>query len=183
MLLEFAFMSIRVKGTYWEDEKVGVPRKFALACSVWLSLIGLAGQCLGHTIHYTVEPKGITIRVFYAADDPASYSEYEIFGPGDNEPYQVGRTDRRGCLSLFPDRPGVWKIKVLGESTHGFHGVNLELKVDQALQAESFSRPLLATHTRLITGLSLIFGIFGIYAYWRSRKARRGQDSQGRGRT
>jgi nickel transport protein len=123
-----------------------------------------------HTIHYAVEPKGMTVRIFYAANDPASYAEYELAGPGDALPYQTGRTDRNGCVSFLPDRPGVWQVKVLGESAHGFHGVTIEVKVDQALGLESFSKPLVATHTRLITGLSLIVGIFGIYAYWRSRK-------------
>lgn len=125
---------------------------------------------LAHTIHYTVEPKGVTIRVFYAAEDPASYAEYEVFGPGDTEPYQIGRTDRRGCLSLLPDRPGDWKVKVLGESAHGFHGITIDFKVDQAMGLEGFTKPLVATHTRLITGLSLIVGIFGIYAWWKSRR-------------
>lgn len=141
-----------------------------LASGVCMALLGLSLPCLAHTIHYAIEPKGITIRIFYASDDPASYSEYEVFGPGDSEPYQVGRTDRRGCLSLLPDRPGEWKVKVLGESAHGFHGLTIHFKVDQALGLESFSKPLLATHTRLITGLSLIAGIFGAYALWRSRK-------------
>ncbi len=130
-----------------------------------------------HTIHYSVEPKGMTVRVFYSPDDPASYAEYEVFGPGDTEPYQIGRTDRRGCVSLLPDRPGEWKVKVLGESAHGFHGITIELKVDEALMLEGFSKPLVATHTRLITGVAIIFGIFGLYALWRSRKgpAREGE--------
>jgi hypothetical protein len=42
--------------------------------------------------------------------------------------------------------------------------------VDKELNLESFSKPLVAAHTKLITGLSLIFGIFGVYALWRSRK-------------
>lgn len=139
--------------------------------TLWLGMgLWMQGSVHAHTIHYTVEPKGITIRVFYAADDPASYAEYELFGPGDKDPYQIGRTDRRGCLSLLPDRPGDWKVKVLGESAHGFHGITIDFRVDQAMSLEGFSKPLVATHTRLITGFGLILGIFGIYALWRSRK-------------
>jgi len=152
-----------------------MPWKMAVAA--WLSMAGWwfpGNPALAHTIHYTVEPKGITIRVFYAADDPANYAEYEVFGPGDTDPYQVGRTDRRGCLSLLPDRPGEWKVKVLGESAHGFHGITIDFKVDQAMGLEGFSKPLVATHTRLVTGLSLIVGLSGIYAYWRSRKRSEG---------
>jgi nickel transport protein len=128
-----------------------------------------------HTIHYSVEPKGMTVRVFYSPDDPASYAEYEVFGPGDTEPYQIGRTDRSGCVSLLPDRPGEWKVKVLGESAHGFHGITIELRVDEALMLEGFTKPLVATHTKVITGVAIIFGIFGLYALWRSRKGSPGR--------
>lgn len=123
-----------------------------------------------HSIHYDVQQKGISVKIFYAEDNPASYSEYELFGPGDKEPHQIGRTDRNGFLSFLPDRVGQWKIKVWGESSHGFHGVTIEINVDQNLQVQSFSKPLVATHTKLIVGISLIFGLFGIYTLWKSRK-------------
>ena len=134
----------------------------------WIASAASLAQA--HTIHYAVEAKGMTVRVFYAANDPASYAEYELFGPGDTLPHQTGRTDKNGCVSFLPDRPGLWQVKVLGESSHGFHGVTIDVKVDQAFGLESFSKPLLATHTKLITGISLIIGLAGIYAYLRSRK-------------
>lgn len=124
----------------------------------------------GHSIHYAVVQNGISVRFFYSANDPASYSEYEVYGPGDNQPHQTGRTDRNGYVSFFPERPGIWKVKMMGESSHGFHGVTIDVNVNQSLGLESFSKPLVATHTKLITGVSIIFGLFGIYALWRSRK-------------
>ncbi|MBS3920779.1 MAG: hypothetical protein KG012_18050 [Deltaproteobacteria bacterium] len=123
-----------------------------------------------HSIHYDVQQKGISVKIFYSKDNPASYSEYELFGPGDSQPHQTGRTDKNGFVSFAPERAGIWKIKVWGESTHGFHGVTIDVRVDQALQLESFSKPLVATYTKLITGISLIFGLFGIYALWKSRR-------------
>jgi len=126
----------------------------------------------GHSINYHVEQKGIAVRAFYSAKEPSGYSQYEIYGPGDREdlPHQTGRTDKNGFLSFVPDRAGIWKIKLWGESGHGYHGFTAEVKVDKELNLESFSKPLVAAHTKLITGLSLIFGIFGVYALWRSRK-------------
>jgi nickel transport protein len=126
----------------------------------------------GHSINYHIEQKGIAVRAFYSAKDPSSYSQYEIYGPGDREdlPHQTGRTDKNGFLSFVPDRAGTWKIKLWGESGHGYHGFPAGVKVDKELNLESFSKPLVAAHTKLITGLSLIFGIFGVYALWRSRK-------------
>jgi nickel transport protein len=123
-----------------------------------------------HAINYEVKQKGISVRVFYTEKDPASYSEYELFGPGDSQPHQTGRSDKNGFISFFPERPGVWKIKVWGESSHGYHGVTLDVKVDEALDLKSFSKPLAATHTKLIVGISLIIGFFGVYALLKSRK-------------
>jgi len=126
----------------------------------------------GHSINYQVLEKGIAVKAFYSEKDPSSYSQYEIWGPGDREdlPHQTGRTDKNGFLAFVPDRAGTWKIRLWGESSHGYHGFTTEIKVDKELNLESFSKPLLATHTKLITGLSLIFGIFGIYAFLKSRK-------------
>lgn len=139
------------------------------------SLIGLyifitASPIHSHSIHYDVQQKGISVKIFYAKDNPASYSEYELLGPGDKEPHQIGRTDKNGFLSFLPDRAGTWKVKAWGESTHGFHGVTIDIEVNQAFQVESFSKPLVATYTKLVVGISLIFGLFGIYALWKSRR-------------
>lgn len=126
-----------------------------------------------HLVHYDVQNKGVTARIFYAANDPASYSPYELYGPGDVEPHATGRTDRNGMVSFFPDRAGEWKIKVSGDSAHGSHGVAIAVKIDQALDLESFRKPPALEHTRIITGVSIIFGFFGLYAFFRSRKTGR----------
>jgi nickel transport protein len=145
---------------------------FFLACSIFTG----NGDTFAHSINYRVEEKGIAVRAFYAEKDPASYSQYEIWGPGDKDelPHQTGRTDKNGFLSFVPDRTGTWKIRVWGESSHGFHGFTTEVKVDKSFGLESFSKPLVAAHTKLITGLSVIFGLFGIYAFLRSGKNKTG---------
>jgi hypothetical protein len=51
--------------------------------------------------------------------------------------------------------------------------VTVEADVNEALDLKSFSKPLAATYTKLLIGVSLVFGIFGLYSLFRSRK--RGQ--------
>ena len=106
-----------------------------------------------HSINYQVEQKGMAVRAFYADKDAAAYSQYELYGPGDKDPHQTGRTDRNGYVGFVPDRPGTWKLQVWGESTHGFHGVTTEIKVDKALDLEGFSKPMVAAYTRYVTGI------------------------------
>jgi nickel transport protein len=138
----------------------------------FLFLLGLLNGhgVQAHTVNYQVEQKGVAVRVFYGADDPASYSEFEIYGPVDKLPHQTGRTDKNGFACFIPDRAGLWKVKVLGESSHGFHGATVEVKVDKNLNLESFKKPLAATYSKLITGISLIIGLFGLYALIKSRR-------------
>lgn len=127
-----------------------------------------------HSIHYQVENKGISARIFYSPDDPASYSEYEIFGPGDKIPHQKGRTDKNGFVSFLPDRAGKWLIKVWGESDHGYHGTQIEITVNESLLMESFKKPLVATYTKAIVGLGIIGWMFGLWAIWRMRHIKKG---------
>ena len=122
-----------------------------------------------HSIHYQVENKGISVRVFYAEDDPASYSAYEIFPPGDKIPHQKGRTERNGFVSFLPDRQGKWVIKVYGESDHGMHGEMIEVNVNESHFMDSFKKPLVAKHTKFFVGIGFIFGIFGVWALLKSR--------------
>ena len=73
-----------------------------------------SGVVLAHSIHYQVEQqKGIAVRAYYSAEDPAGYAEYELYGPGDEEPYQTGRTDRNGYIGFVPDRKGIWNRELV----------------------------------------------------------------------
>ena len=129
--------------------------------------------CYAHTVNYAVENKGVTVRVFYSENDPASYSKYEVYGPGDQLPHQTGRTDKNGCVSFLPDRKGIWKVKVWGESEHGFHGTDVSVEVGEGLMLKGFKKPLVATHLKLFVGVSLIFGLFGIITLWRNWRGKK----------
>jgi ABC-type Co2+ transport system permease subunit len=143
--------------------------KAALVLLFTILAVFFGSAAHAHSIHYDVQQKAMGVRIYYSEKDPAAYSQYELYGPGDKEPYQTGRTDRNGYIGFVPDRPGTWRLQVWGESSHGFHGVTTEINVDQALNLESFSKPLVATYTKLVTGISVAFGVFGLYALWASR--------------
>jgi len=123
-----------------------------------------------HAVHYQVENRGISARIFYAEDDPVSYSAYEIFGPGDKIPHQKGRTDKNGFVSFLPDRAGHWIIKVYGESEHGMHGTQVVVDVNENLFMESFKKPLVAKYTQVFIGISFLLAVFGLWALITSRK-------------
>lgn len=123
-----------------------------------------------HSVHHRVENRGISARIFYAEDDPASYSQYEIFGPGDKISHQKGRTDKNGFVSFLPDRKGKWTIKVYGESEHGMHGAQIEVDVNENLFMDSFKKPLVAQYTKVFVGISIFLALFGLWVLLRTKK-------------
>jgi nickel transport protein len=153
--------------------------QFAASLLTLCLFTAIASPCAhAHSIHYEVKQAGMAVRAFYSEKDPAAYSQYELFGPGDKEPHQTGRTDKNGYVGFVPDRPGTWKLQVWGESSHGFHGVATEIRVDQAMGLEGFSKPLVATYTKAVTGISIAFGLFGLYSLWASRRKVAGESEK-----
>ncbi|MEW6001171.1 MAG: hypothetical protein AB1638_00750 [Nitrospirota bacterium] len=138
--------------------------------TVLLLLISSGAEA--HSVHYQVENKGISVRVFYAEDDSASYSKYEIFGPGDTIPHQKGRTDKNGFVSFLPDRQGKWVVKVYGESEHGMHGAQIEVDVNEDLFMVSFKKPLVAQYRKAFVGISFILAIFSLWTLLKNRKSK-----------
>ncbi|MFA4911268.1 MAG: hypothetical protein WC649_09545 [Desulfobacteria bacterium] len=135
-----------------------------------IAVAGLSRPAIAHSVHYQVENRGISVRVFYTQDNLASYSQYEILGPGDKIPHQKGRTDKNGVVSFLPDRPGKWLIKVSDESEHGIHGVQIKVQVNKSLLMESFKKPLVAMYTKLFVGLGFIMGIFGLWTLLKGKR-------------
>lgn len=141
-------------------------------CSIFyvVFLTGVCSPAAAHTINYHVENRGISMRVFYDPEDPASYSAYEILGPGDTVPHQKGRTDKNGFVSFIPDRQGKWVVKVLGESEHGMHGTTIEVQVNKDLTMGSFKKPLVAKFTKAFVGGSILLALFGAWSLLSARK-------------
>ncbi|MGV1099486.1 hypothetical protein ACUUL3_08750 [Thiovibrio sp. JS02] len=148
-----------------------------LALIFLLLPLAIATDTHAHAIHYRVENRGISARVFYGPDDPASYSAYEVVGPGDTMPHQKGRTDRNGIVSFLPDRPGTWRITLTDESGHGVHAAAITVQVDENLYMSSFDKPLVAQHTKAFVGMSILLFVFSLWVLVRKRESRRGDRS------
>lgn len=149
--------------------------RFAHALFALLLLCATATPARAHAVHYRVENRGISASVFYGPDDPVSYSAYEIFGPGDTIPHQKGRTDRNGIVSFLPDRPGPWRISVVGEAEHGAHGAAITVRVAESLYMASFDKPLVAQYTKGFVGMSILLFAFSLWVLLSNRRGKRGQ--------
>jgi nickel transport protein len=125
-------------------------------------------------LHEAGSAEAIIVRFAYPGADPPVFEAYEVHAPGDEAPFQAGRTNALGELSFRPDRPGRWRVRVYTEDGHG---TVVDLEVDEAGGLD----PLVGGHAhehdlgqRVFAGLGYLLGAFGLLALWRARRARPG---------
>ncbi len=136
---------------------------------IWLLLTALG---FAHSVDYQVDSSpAIVVTARFADEDVASYSPFEVFRPQEKIAFQTGRTDQLGRVVFAPDKPGTWLVKVQAESTHGLHGISVPVEVGQNAVIVNYKRPLVATHTKLLVGVSLLFGFFGLLSLFRKNQA------------
>ena len=72
-------------------------------------------------------------------------------------------------MSFIPDAPAQWHIKAISEDGHGVI-FNLTTNDDYVLaQAD---KPLVDRYGRIVIGLGVIFGIFGLLSLWLKKRKR-----------
>ncbi|GAB6161634.1 hypothetical protein JCM12298_07930 [Desulfothermus naphthae] len=102
-----------------------------------------------------------------------SYAKVGITAPDKKIPFQIGRTDRNGRFCFYPDMPGKWMIVVEDGMGHRLE-MNLPVKHIEHLETsgntESSEEKFISKYLRVISGISIIFGIFGSIMAWISHK-------------
>jgi nickel transport protein len=139
---------------------------------LWLLVAWLATSPLAwaHDLHYTVTAgQAVVIRLFYADDSAFSFEGYEIYPEGEKLPVQVGRTDALGRIAFLPDRAGRWRIKAMSEDGHG---LDFTLTTDAAASVVGSDKPVYERYGRLVVGVAILLGLFGLINLFVQRKKR-----------
>jgi nickel transport protein len=125
---------------------------------VWVLL--LVPVCaFSHDLRYSVtEEQAVVIRVHYPDGRGLGFEQYEISPLGETGPVQTGRTDARGQIAFLPPGPGQWRVTAFSADGHGVE-FTLTTKNGRAAEAKV---PIFDRYPRLITGLGLILGLFGL---------------------
>jgi len=131
--------------------------------------------CHAHTVNYAVEKQGVTVRVFYSENDPASYCEYEIYGPGMT--FLIRRVEPTGtAVSVScPIEKGSGRSRCGGNPSMASTAPMCRWRSGRASCLRDSRKPLVATHLKLFVGVSLIFGLFGIITLWRNWRGKKGK--------
>ncbi len=110
-----------------------------------------------------------------------SYAKVEVYAPDSKLKFQGGRTDRNGRFCFVPDAKGDWRA-VINDGIG--HQLELNALVDEHLEPVSTredSKPAqytLSRYERALMGLSILFGISGLFFWWKGIRERRRQDSE-----
>lgn len=133
-------------------------------------LVSIAPVAWGHSIVADRISGGIGISARYADGTPAASAEVKVFAPGENQPFQEGLTDREGRFLFFPPTTGDWRIVV--DDGIG-HALDETLPVHD-LEADSQSAPDPAPPQNrlwpMLTGIGIIWAIFGMWGWWRASR-------------
>ena len=120
-------------------------------------------------IHQISGGEAVTITLTYADGSPFSYESYEIYRPGEETPFQVGRTDRLGRIALLPDMSGEWRVRAFSEDGHG---VDLPFPAEPSSLPQATASPGADRLSRIMLGIGIILTAFGILALHSRRRSR-----------
>ena len=126
----------------------------------------LAGMLHAHALMHTAQPgSAVIVELRYGDGSPFSYESAEIYRPGETVPFLAGRTDANGRLAFIPDRPGDWRVRAFSEDGHGG-----DFTVPANAADVSAAAAELGILGRLAVGLSLMFGVFGLWSLFLRKK-------------
>ncbi len=146
-------------------------RMFLIATLAFL----LPSSLFAHGVKGLVKEGGLVVTAQYDTGEAMSYSRVKISAPDAKLPFQSGRTDRNGRFCFFPDTPGDWKVVVDDEMGHRLEvtvPVNEQLVREEDTQSAKAGQSALSRYEKALMGISIIFGISGVFFWWRGKRIR-----------
>lgn len=97
------------------------------------ALVLSSGTALAHGTHHVVmeNTHAVAIEFLYTGPSPMLFAAVQVFAPGQDQPYQTGRTDRAGRFAFVPSEPGTWRVEVDDGDGHR-HRLMVDVATDEA---------------------------------------------------
>lgn len=136
-----------------------------------LLFIALAATLLAHDLVKSVAQKeAVIVTLTYPDGEPFSYEPYTLYAPAsDTVPFQKGVTAQNGTVAFYPNTPGIWTLKAASADGHGAV-VTYEAAPAGEPPADTAGMPY---WQRLVTGVALIFGFFGLFVLFKPKKGKK----------
>jgi len=129
-----------------------------------LATISLFAHDLHHKIIYN---NAVVVAFSFNGSDDFSYKPYEVYAPGSEIPFAVGRTDKYSRVIFLPDKKGEWVVKVMSEDGHG---AVVKVAVDKDMKIVDGSQTLYEKFGKMFVGIALIIAIFTILSFIKKRR-------------
>jgi nickel transport protein len=151
-----------------EDVRTAEPVMRAASLLACLVVLAAPATAPAHGLNHTFAgDRAIVVTLTTDDGAPFSFESCEVTPPGEHTPSQVGRTDRRGRVAFLPDRAGDWRVRVMAEDGHG---ADLTVPVGADLLPLGGRTDGPSRFARIVTGVSVLFGIFGVTALFFTRR-------------
>jgi nickel transport protein len=77
-------------------------------------------QSFAHRVNFETRQHApaVTVKAFFSASAPLAGAIVEIYAPGDDRPFQTGRTDTKGNFAFIPNATGSWRVVIDDERGH-----------------------------------------------------------------
>lgn len=135
-----------------------------------LVLFVCANLVFSHALNYDLEKNsGVAISLSFDKNAPASWADYKIYAPNMSMPYQQGKSDSSGIISFLPNKNGEWKIYVEADAGHGKHSQEILVNIAENETAKIENKPMFSRFQASLSGIGIIFGIFGIWFGFKER--------------
>ncbi len=131
-------------------------------------LLLLALSLSAHDLHHKVlNQEAVVVAFSFGGESDFSYQSYEVYAPNSEIPFAVGRTDKLSRVIFIPDRQGEWMVKVMSEDGHG---AEVKVTIDKDFGVQAYSQTFFEKFQKVLVGIALIFGVFGVLTMIRRRK-------------
>jgi nickel transport protein len=121
-----------------------------------------------HGVRHSVSEGATVVAATYDDGSPMAFCDVTVLAPQNGEaPYQEGTSDRNGCFAFLPDTNGTWTVTIDDGMGH-LEEARIEIDSIGGPKTETAHAP-----DRLggaVVGISIIFGIFGVYALLTRRR-------------
>lgn len=139
----------------------------------FFTLLTLRGNAHGVITDVKISGSAVIVTSTYSPSEPLVDAVVTLYSPANpQEIWQNGRTDKNGRFAFIPETAGDWIFSV--DDQKGHRGkitipvpdeiVNqADAGTQDAVSGEEISEPGVGQVYKVIIGLSLIFGLTGIY--------------------
>ncbi len=157
------------------------------------AFFALGLNAAAHSINFEVtrHAPAVSVNAYFSRTSPLAGAGVVIFAPGEDQPYQTGRTDRQGFFVFIPSLAGDWVFEIDDERGHrdrvnisigesfifggpgekGFADDDPDESYALPVEEETVSTAGIPFFYRIVFGLSLIFGITGVFYGIRAKQS------------